>query len=110
MAKKFKIKKGGSASIIVPVSVFLLTAAFFVYCVNIMEKDNGSEASEILKEAVTKAAVHCYAVEGAYPENLEYIEKNYQLNYNKDKFTVHYTSIGSNIMPDIFIVRSADDE
>lgn len=60
----------------------------------------------ILSESVRKSAVHCYAVEGQYPENLAYLEAHYGLTYNKKRFLVHYQPMGANLMPDIFVTGS----
>lgn len=85
---------------------YALLVAFFIVGTNRMGKSSGENATESLREAVRKTAVHCYAVEGRYPKNLEDMEKNYGLQYNHEKFTVHYQVIGQNLMPDIFVVGS----
>lgn len=54
----------------------------------------------IISEAVAKDIIHCYSVEGFYPENILYIEEQYGLGYDHDKFEIDYIYKGSNIMPE----------
>lgn len=73
-----------------------------------LESTNFEKSCDILSESVRKAAVHCYAVEGQYPENVAYLKENYGLTYNEKRFKVHYEMIGSNLMPDIFVTGSEE--
>ncbi len=38
---------------------------------------------ESLKNAVVQSAVHCYSVEGAYPDSLDYLKKHYGITWVK---------------------------
>ncbi|HOO28469.1 MAG TPA: hypothetical protein PLU43_08385, partial [Lachnospiraceae bacterium] len=64
-----------------------------------------NDEKEILTNAVNRDIVHCYAVEGMYPPSLHYIEKNYGLTYDHDRFIIDYEAIGSNIMPSVMIIE-----
>ncbi len=56
---------------------------------------------ELTKQAIQKATIQCYANEGRYPDSLEYLEKNYNLYIDYDKFNVLYDALASNIIPNI---------
>lgn len=56
---------------------------------------------ELTRQAVRRAAVQCYANEGIYPPDLTYLQENYGLTVNTDKFYVEYDGFASNIMPTI---------
>ena len=58
---------------------------------------------ELAEETVKSYALQCYALEGAYPETIDYLTENYTLSLNEDKYVYHYDYIGSNIMPDISV-------
>jgi hypothetical protein len=45
--------------------------------------------------------VQCYSLEGRYPPDLAYLEKNYGLTLDKGKYVYHYRTIGENMMPRI---------
>lgn len=60
------------------------------------------------KEAIQKAALECYSIEGAYPESLDYLVENYGLYIQEDMYRIRYHYIGSNIMPDTDVYPRSD--
>ena len=56
---------------------------------------------KLTREAAVRTAVECYAIEGIYPPNVQYMEDNYNLRYDKTKYYIHYDAFASNIMPTI---------
>ena len=48
--------------------------------------------------------MQCYALEGAYPQDLSHLEERYGVSVDGDRFRVDYIYIASNLMPDITIV------
>jgi len=58
-----------------------------------------------IENNVRQAVVNCYAVEGMYPVSLEYLQDNYGLHIDEEKYVVHYIALGSNIMPEITILE-----
>lgn len=83
---------------------------FFFQGVNTVDKTTSEEQAKSLEQAIQRSIVQCYAVEGTYPPNLDYLKEHYGIFYDYDLFYVDYTTIGSNIMPDITIIplESAD--
>ena len=72
--------------------------------------DKGDEKEiELVREAVKNAALTCYSVEGVYPEDTEYLRKNYGLTYNEDRFAVFYDAFASNLLPTIQVVERGKD-
>lgn len=57
-----------------------------------------------VEEAIRKAAVQCYAIEGSYP-TLDYLVQNYGLIINESAYYYHYEIIASNIMPVIAVYK-----
>lgn len=88
---------------LVSAGIFLLIFVFFYSRVSSLSKNTLSEQQKNLKSAIQKSAVHCYAVEGAYPESLDYLKEHYGITYDPDKFIVDYEIIGSNLMPDVTV-------
>ena len=86
-------------------------AAFFLILTVILAglKITNQSVSEsglrVAKEAVLRAAVSCYALEGAYPESYAYLKENYAVNVNEALYMVNYTIFASNIMPDITVTK-----
>ena len=54
-----------------------------------------------VRDTVVAYVAQCYALEGAYPPNLEYLAKNYGLQLDTEHYIYHYDMFASNIMPDV---------
>lgn len=79
---------------LVVISVLLAGGFYFEYMSNMQNID-------LLRQSARKAVVQCYSIEGEYPQNMEYLEKNYGLEYNHDKYFIDYELFASNVMPNI---------
>jgi hypothetical protein len=58
---------------------------------------------ERTSELIDKAMFQCYALEGSYPPDLDYLADNYGVVLYADKFFYYYETIGSNIKPIVYI-------
>lgn len=63
----------------------------------------------MVKDAIRKATLTCYAVEGAYPDDMEYLREHYHLAYDEERFLVTYNAFASNRFPDIYVVERGAD-
>lgn len=63
-----------------------------------------------LAEAVRRASVQCYAIEGRYPPSVEYLEEHYGISIDRDNYNVFYDGWASNIMPTITIIPIEKEE
>ena len=88
---------------IVKLSAIAVVLALMVLLVGRINSVQGREESGIVRDAVKNAALTCYAVEGAYPDDLEYLKEHYQLSYNEDQYFITYESFASNRLPDIWV-------
>ncbi len=66
--------------------------------------DLAAQSTQSVREAVLRSAAQCYAVEGAYPSSLSYLEENYGLIVNDDRYIVTYSTFGSNILPEVSVL------
>ena len=78
--------------------------------VNTAEHAARTQETDLIRDAVRSAALTCYAVEGAYPQSLEELERGYGLAYNKDAYIVSYDAFASNIMPNIQVLRKGETQ
>lgn len=90
---------------ILPVIVFVLFVGFLYFAVNSTEKGTEEEKFVAIQDAVERSAVQCYAIEGFYPPDVKYLEDNYGLIVDREKYIVDYSVFASNIMPDIQIFK-----
>lgn len=78
--------------------------SFFFQGIHTVDHTTSEEQAKSLEKAIRQSVVQCYAVEGTYPPSLDYLKEHYGIFYDSNLFYVDYTSIGSNIMPDITII------
>ena len=83
--------------------VAVLAAA--VLLVNRIDAAQDSAETDIVRDAVKNAALTCYAVEGAYPDSVEYLRENYHLAYDEDRYMITYDAFASNMIPDIWVTE-----
>ena len=55
-----------------------------------------------MQDAIERAVIQCYALEGAYPPDLAYLE-SYGIYIDEEKLYVDYRPYGANLRPDIFV-------
>ncbi len=59
---------------------------------------------DAVREAVERSARQCYAVEGVYPPDLDYLRENYGLQVNTRDYVISYEIYASNIPPTVKVV------
>lgn len=93
------------------IALAVFAALIIVFCVLVMSITNKGNDREIdlVRMAVKNAALTCYSVEGAYPDDIEYLRENYGLAFNDERYVVFYDAFASNLMPSIRVVEKGDD-
>lgn len=91
--------------IILSAILFCGIAVCFYIGVDSVSSRTMEEQKTSLEEAIQRGITHCYAVEGRYPESLEYLKKEYGIQYDNSDFFVDYQILGANIMPDVTIIE-----
>ena len=100
--KKFHLFKNRAA--LYSILLLFLLVLLFLLGIRSISDTTQEDQAESLKSAILKSSVHCYAVEGAYPESLSYLEEHYGITYDQEKYVVDYEIIGSNILPDVTVI------
>lgn len=87
-----------------------MVLAFCIYGMSVgmdnLNRGRGEEQLRQVENAVRRAAVSCYATEGAYPDSIEYLEEHYGLQIDRENYTIHYMVFASNLMPDITVLEN----
>ena len=86
------------------IGIFLVIVVILLGGLSSTEKASASEQLQMLEGNIYRAIVSCYALEGSYPESLEYLIENYNVRIDESKFIVHYMIFASNIMPDVDVI------
>ena len=85
--------------IILSVLIFILWIGLFVMFTGRLERESAAEQKEALESALERDITTCYALEGQFPPDLQYLRDHYGLAYDEDLFYVDYRPHGSNIRP-----------
>ena len=85
----------------------LLLSGAAVLITRLTDANNGAQ-TQFVVDAVRNAALTCYAVEGAYPEDLSYLREYYGLAYDENRYFVSYDAFASNLLPDIYVTEVED--
>lgn len=97
-------KKVQKRNFILPVVIFLLMMGMLLYGVSSVTRETAQKEQESLQNAVIQSAVHCYSVEGAYPESLDYLKKHYGITWDEKKYKVSYVIVAKNIRPEVEVI------
>ncbi len=90
---------------VMAVLVFILVYGCFYQGMNYLSDRTLEEQKKNMEEVIWHGITQCYAIEGRYPESLEYLKKEYGVQYDTEHFFVDYQVLGENIMPDVTVVE-----
>ena len=90
---------------IVKIIVIAAVIVGAVLLINRIDTRQQSSETQIVRDAVKNAALTCYAVEGAFPEDVEYLREHYSLAYDESRYFVTYEAFAPNVIPSIYITE-----
>ena len=90
--------------ILLPVAVAAVLFLFLTGLSN-LDRDRTEEGRQQLEQAIRRSAAACYAAEGIYPPDVEYLEEHYGLQIDEERYAVFYEVFASNLMPDITVLE-----
>lgn len=100
---KKKTSVGTLASKLLLPILAVAVLCFFLVSLTNLDSGRREEGKLRLEEAIRRSAVACYAVEGIYPPDLEYLQQYYGLQIDDSKYLVIYEAFAENLMPDITV-------
>lgn len=77
----------------------------FQSALNNLSTDRGEESRRLLEDSLHRAAAACYAAEGCYPPNLDYMQEHYGVQIDDERYVVYYDCFAQNLMPDITVLE-----
>jgi len=89
---------------ILPIIFTVVIMGMIVYGLQQTSESSSAEGLRILEDSLRRAVVMNYAIEGRYPESIEYIEQNFGIFIDRTRYAVHYRVFASNILPEITVV------
>lgn len=95
---------------VIKTGILFLVLAVLVFClVKATDKMGSGQQAESLKQldaSIRKATMTCYATEGVYPPNVQYLKDNYGIQIDEDRYAVFYEIEGANLMPNITVMEN----
>ena len=90
--------------LLTPLCLTLVVVLLIWYAVASAQNQMAAESLRLTEESVRRATVACYALEGAYAQDLQYLMDNYGIRPDTNRFLVHYMYLGDNLLPDIMVI------
>ena len=101
----YPVKRGSAIRRFLPLTIIIVLAALLFYGLAQISSTSEDEQKAAVERAIQKSLVNCYAIEGAYPSSLSYLEEHYGLVIDHDTYVIDYQTIGSNLRPAVLVVR-----
>ena len=89
---------------LIPLILTAIVVFGVVQGVSKTQEQASAQALKMTEESIRRAAVQCYALEGIYPVNIEYLIDHYGIRPDTNRFIVHYQFIADNLIPDITVL------
>ena len=97
-------RKKKKTGVLVTVLALVLVAVLAAFMFGHSGRDVSEEGAAAIRETVRRSALQCYAVEGVYPPDLQYLIDNYGLQINTEDYAVAYDCFASNLPPSVRVV------
>lgn len=101
--------QSGLRGILFPVLVAVILL-FFMTALNNLKAGNREEGKKQLEQALQRCAVTCYATEGIYPPDIDYMKEHYGIQIDESRYLVRYEVFAENLMPDITVLERKNEE
>ena len=88
--------------------IFLLVLVLVGQGLVKLRQSSDESGLNVARRAVERTVMQCYALEGAYPPDLAYLQENYGLILDQDQYNYLYEIVAGNIHPVMSIQRLED--
>ena len=101
---KIKSGKSKAGNIVLFVLFFCILMVMFNMGINQLTQVNEQQQIDSVRNAVVRAVIKYYAIEGRFPPSIAYLTENHSLMVDQERFIVHYNLFADNIMPIIDVM------
>lgn len=102
---QYQASKPAKQRYVLPLIITFCVISLFYRGVVDVSRDARARQREHLENALNRGIMYCYAMEGFYPEDLDYLKDNYGLVYDEKYFFVDYRISAANLFPDVTIIE-----
>jgi len=83
--------------------LIISVCAYLVFALAAAGENNRAREPERIREIIDKALVQCYALEGGYPPDIEYLV-HYGVIIDTDKYFFDYDMFAINVKPVVTVI------
>ena len=105
MKKRKDMSRWSWVPLALGVALFAAVAVWVALGVREAARLSDEEGLRIAQEAVERAVVSCYSLEGVYPATYEDLKAKSGLAIDEDKYIVIYEIFASNIRPSVTVME-----
>lgn len=91
--------------IITRLTLMILVAGLILSGFSRIHRAKSGEDILQLTDALRRGAVACYAQEGFYPPDIDFLVEYSGILWDRDRYWIHYEIFASNLMPDITVIE-----
>ncbi|MBQ8171385.1 MAG: hypothetical protein IJZ95_05305 [Oscillospiraceae bacterium] len=85
--------------------LFVAIVVWFIIAVNNTQAASDEQELAAVKRSVENGITLCYSIEGVYPEDLGYLTEVYGVDYDSERFIIHYDCFAANIRPTVTVME-----
>ncbi len=78
--------------------------ALLIWGLNAVSQGSRSAGLAAAQDALRRCVMQCYAIEGVYPPNVDYLREHYGLSINESAYLIHYRVTGANLLPEMAVL------
>ena len=93
------------APLVLGVALFAAIAVWMALGVRDAARLSDEEGLRLAREAIDRAVISCYSLEGVYPATYEDLKAKSGLAIDEEKYIVHYEIFASNIRPSVTVME-----
>lgn len=105
MKKRKYADRGAWIPLILGLLLFAAAAVWMVRGVREAAQVSDQEGLRVAQEAVERAVISCYSLEGVYPATYEDLKAKSGLAIDEEKYIVFYDVFATNMRPDVTVVE-----
>ncbi len=110
MKKRKYANRGAWIPLVLGLLLFAAVAVWMIRGVQEAAQVSDQEGLRMAQEAVERAVVSCFSLEGVYPATYEDLKAKSGLAIDEEKYIVFYDIFASNIRPTVTVVERLVEE
>ena len=98
-------KRIGNKKLWIGIAAFIVVLVLFGLLFTRFTRQNDARETALVENAIRRAMVTCYAIEGRYPASFAYLSENYGVVVDEGRYYVRFEAFASNVMPSVSVLR-----